>query len=119
LRADVDVRLRAIVVASAIEKKLYGEMRQFVGHKEGVITVALTPDGKLAASGSWQSGTEHAILLWDVPAGKLKRRRLEGHTAALCCVAFSPNGKRLLSCGHDRTVRLWDVKAIGAPSRDG
>src|SRR5262249_43197081 len=30
--ADVDVRLRAGVLAAAIEKKLYGEVRRFTGH---------------------------------------------------------------------------------------
>src|SRR3954453_17734105 len=32
---DVDVRLRAAVLIAAIEKKLYGEVRQFTGHAEG------------------------------------------------------------------------------------
>jgi hypothetical protein len=61
--ADVDVRLRAAVVVAAIEKKLYGEVRRFADHRKGAITVAVRPDGKLAASGSWQGGSEHAILL--------------------------------------------------------
>src|SRR5262245_24831897 len=45
---DADVRLRAAVVAAAIQKALYGELRVFEGHRNWVIRVAITPDGKYA-----------------------------------------------------------------------
>jgi hypothetical protein len=41
-------------------------------------------------------------------------RRFVGHENVLWGVAVSPDGRRLLTSSHDRTVRLWDL-ATGRP----
>ena len=47
------------------------------------------------------------------------RRALDGHTASVYSVAFSPDGKTLASGSGDKTIILWDVatrsKPIGEP----
>jgi serine/threonine protein kinase len=43
-----------------------------------------------------------------------ERRTLRGHKGAVYYAEFSPDGRTLVSCGQDGTVRLWQV-ATGKP----
>ncbi len=45
--------------------------------------------------------------IWDATTGKLLVE-LAGHTAAVTCVAFSPDGSRALTGSQDNTCKLWD-----------
>src|SRR5262245_56648155 len=57
-----------------------GPERVFRGHTDGVIAVALSPDGKRALLGAVCYGPRDTVArLWDTATGR-EVRRLEGHT---------------------------------------
>ena len=73
--------------------------------------LAFRRDGLLAL------GRDGAIELWDL-TGRRKERELIGHAGAVTCLAFTPEGDRLVSGGADQTTRVWDV-ASGKELRRG
>ncbi|MGC9522435.1 MAG: WD40 repeat domain-containing protein, partial [Anaerolineae bacterium] len=76
------------------------------GHREGVLDIAVSADGRsLASAGGW----DRTVHLWDL--SQLEEMWvLAGHTAQVTSVAFGAGGKYLCSGSWDETVRLWDPK---------
>ncbi len=74
------------------------------GHADDVWGVAISPDGKRIASGSF----DKTVKVWDVESG-IELMTLRGHEDRVGPVAFSPDGRRIVSGSMDRTVRLWDA----------
>ena len=70
-----------------------------------VLAVAYSSDGKTLASSGSSDGT---IQLWDVKSGK-HIKTLKGHTEMVRTLAFSSDGKTLVSGSDDDTLRTWDT----------
>jgi WD40 repeat protein len=111
------------------------------GHREGISAIAMSADGTLAATASF----DKTIRLWDltrrqqtkvlfpgVKAGSVGKKCSQhsdcdasrfcvqeqckaidsgaGHTEPVLAMAFSNDGKTLISGSRDRTVRFWSVQ---------
>ncbi|MFX1546684.1 MAG: hypothetical protein ACFFCU_10830 [Promethearchaeota archaeon] len=74
------------------------------GYSYDVSSLALSPDGSLLASGSWDS----TIIIWNITS-RQPIRTLNDHEAYIRSVVFLPNGEHLASGGSDSIVRIWDV----------
>ncbi len=80
--------------------------RKLRRHEYWVNSLAVSPDGTWAASGS----ADNTVKIWDLETGQC-RATLEGHTGTVWSVAITPDGKRILSGANDRTVRVWDAES--------
>jgi WD40 repeat protein len=75
----------------------------YVGMPLSVFSVAFSPDSKYVITGD--QGAQ--VMLWDAATGK-RLRVLKGHAGVVNAVAFSPDGKQILS-GAGKTAILWDA----------
>jgi WD40 repeat protein len=92
------------------------------GHSWNVRCVAVSPDGRLAASVD-RGGT---VILWDVSSGAQRGHvagdertnsdivELRGRVAGdrKNSLAFTPDGSKLLVGNGDGTVKVWDVASL-------
>jgi RNA polymerase sigma factor (sigma-70 family) len=80
------------------------EMFPYGGHEGLLQSVAISSSGVVATGGA-----DRTVRLWDGRTGK-QLHVLRGHISPVNILAFSPDGKRLVSAGAgDRVISLWDV----------
>lgn len=65
--------------------------------------VAVSFDGKLVAFGTRSNSIDVCDLEQD-----LRLSELDGHYGSVNDIVFIPDTRRLVSCSHDQTIRIWD-----------
>jgi WD40 repeat protein len=85
-----------------------------IDSKTSLYGVSFSPDGKLLAGvggqrvGIGEPPIPGEVYLWCADSGKLTLS-LQGHKDFVGGVAFTRDGKRLVTASRDRTVRFWDT----------
>jgi len=99
------------------------ELQKLEGHQDSVCSVAFSPDGKRIVSGS----SDGTARIWDVESGKELQVLNNGKTLGpnprnggatlswgainwVTSVAFSPDGKRVVTGSRSDTARIWALE---------
>lgn len=83
-----------------------GLIQVLQSHTDWINVMAISPNGNILASGSWDA----TVILWDIsnPSFPVKLQTLTEHTDAVEGLAFSSDGETLASAGSSNLI-LWDV----------
>lgn len=80
---------------------------EFSKHAGGVLAVACSTDGKLAAS----AGQDTTIQVWDLQTGAVIQT-LKGHSDWINSLAFGGDPRRLISASvREESIRIWDLES--------
>jgi len=78
-----------------------------IGHKDPVLSVAVSHDGRWVVSGSYGG----IIQFWDAKSG-IVQLMLKGHINSVLSTDFSPAGSLLATSSHDHHVRIWKYTTV-------
>ncbi len=95
------------------------EQKSFVVENSRLFSIAFSPDGKLLASadihiktsGQGDTPAEYdnpVVKLWDVEIGQIVRE-IQSSQQTILAIAFSPNGKLLVSGSENGSVQISEV----------
>lgn len=71
---------------------------------QGVLSVDFSPNGSVLAASSYQT----LVRFWDVQTKRELEPLPQTHVDAVYAVAFSPDGKKLVTASSDGTAAIWE-----------
>lgn len=90
-----------VVIVDIAARSVVGNVQ---GHSDAIYCAAMSPDGELLATGSY----DRTALLWKW-RDKQVVRRLAGHNGAIYDLDIDGDGKMLATASADQTVKLWGL----------
>jgi serine/threonine protein kinase/WD40 repeat protein len=108
-------RSRPLLVTSAPERAIRvwrtdprGLYLSYRGPSVGVSALAMAPNGRLIAGGSWDG----SIRVWSTSSLR-PPRAFRAHAGRVTSIALAPGERPLLaSAGRDGAIKLWDLGAV-------
>ncbi len=97
---------RAKELAYKLKNHKWRCVQTLPGHSSFVNSLAISPDGKTLASGSW----DKTIKIWNLETGELIGT-LTGHSDRVNSVTISGDGKMLASGSSDETIKFWNLQS--------
>lgn len=73
---------------------------------EGIWSIAITPDGRKAISGTYDG----SVKVWDLESGECIRT-LEGHSDTTSSVCITPDGRTAVAGCSDGFLIVWDLES--------
>ncbi len=113
MRELLDAQLNALAGGQV------GAVRKLAGHRCWVNSVAYSPDGRRIVSGAggslgagpYQDGADRGVRIWNAETGRALFG-FKGHRSAVQSVAYSPDGRRLLTASRRGCITLWDARFL-------
>jgi WD40 repeat protein len=79
-----------------------------LGHSWNIFSVDFSWNGDKLVSGS----LDETIRVWNFSTDRSSRIISNAHSGGVRHVKFTADDRRIISCGHDGNVKLWDLKTL-------
>ena len=96
--------LRAAKLERHFAKPFVGALE---GHTDGVYAMTVNPRNLLCLISGSGDGE---VRVWDLPSRELMWNSTQAHTGFVRGLATCFNGDSFISCGDDKTVKLWSIQ---------
>lgn len=84
---------------------LTGQHTPTLGLSRSITALQFSPNGESLAT----AGLDGKVHVWETEEGA-HRVTFFGHQGKVCCVDWKPCGSKLVSCGQDKTIKVWACK---------
>ncbi|HEX8911740.1 MAG TPA: hypothetical protein VF796_05230, partial [Humisphaera sp.] len=108
LRPDLVLMSKPSGAGMVVVDTVTGKVADNYFGEHTAISAALSPDGRLLANGSAGAMNDTEALVWDTASG-LCVGRMTGENDDVVSVAFSPDGKSIVTAAHDKAFRVYDA----------